>query len=65
MPCGVGNKENSIYDRGNRNQVERDSGGQRGTDKAESNGFWAPHYSSAKVSDALFYVKRDALIPRR
>ena len=43
MPGGVGDKENPIYDRGNRNQVERDSRCKRGTDKSESDGFRTPH----------------------
>lgn len=43
MPGSGGDKENAIYDGGNRNQVERDSRCKRGTDKSKSDGFRTPH----------------------
>lgn len=63
VPGRVGNKENPIYDRGNRYQVERDSGCQWCTDKTKIDRFGTPH--CAKVSDEHFTSKKDALIPRR
>jgi len=48
MPCGAGDKENPIYDRGNRNQIERDSRCKRGTDKSKSDGFRTPHKKVVK-----------------
>jgi len=43
VPGRVGNKENPIYDRGDRYQVERDSGCQWCTDKTEIDRFGTPH----------------------
>ena len=50
MPGSGGDKENPVYDRGNRNQVERDGRCKRGADKSKIDGFRTPHWCQGQLN---------------